>query len=44
MIETLAPRLLISRPIEAVVMPLPTDETTPPVTKMYFGITPLPPR
>jgi len=22
----------------AVVIPLPTDETTPPVTKMYFGI------
>src|SRR5687767_13239162 len=38
MIETLAPRLLINRPIEAVVIPLPTDETTPPVTKMYFGI------
>src|SRR5687767_5146010 len=44
MIETLAPRLLMRRPMEAVVMPLPTDETTPPVTKMYFGIRPLPPR
>jgi hypothetical protein len=38
MIEMLAPRFLIIRPSEAVVMPLPTDETTPPVTKMYFGI------
>src|SRR5262245_46976500 len=38
MIETLAPRLLISRPIEAVVIPLPTDDATPPVTKMYFGM------
>src|SRR5438067_1901563 len=37
MIETLMPRLLRSRPIEAVVIPLPIDETTPPVTKMYFG-------
>src|SRR5262245_1838640 len=41
MIETLAPRLLINRPIEAVVMPLPTDDATPPVTKMYFGMSPL---
>jgi hypothetical protein len=24
--------------MEAVVMPFPTEETTPPVTKMYFGI------
>jgi hypothetical protein len=38
MIETLIPRDFMSRPIEAVVMPLPTDETTPPVTKMYLGI------
>src|SRR5688572_14486179 len=38
MIETLTPRLLINRPNDAVVMPLPTDETTPPVTKMYLGI------
>src|SRR5688500_15647699 len=38
MIETLTPRLLIRRPIEAVVIPLPTEETTPPVTKMYLGI------
>src|SRR5215207_7601584 len=40
MVQTLAPRLLSNRPIEAVVMPLPTDETTPPVTKMYFGMLP----
>jgi hypothetical protein len=25
-------------PIEATVIPLPTELTTPPVTKMYFGI------
>jgi hypothetical protein len=37
MIETLIPRALSSRPMEAVVMPFPTDETTPPVTNMYFG-------
>src|SRR5438876_8797276 len=30
------PRLLSSRPSEATVMPLPTDETTPPLTKMYL--------
>ena len=29
-----------SRPSEAVTMPLPTELTTPPVTKMYFVITP----
>jgi hypothetical protein len=29
--------------MEATVMPLPTDETTPPVTKIYFGPCPLPP-
>src|SRR3954451_19618061 len=38
MIETLSPRALIRRPRAAVVMPLPTDETTPPVTKMYCVI------
>src|SRR3712207_653268 len=38
MIETLTPRLLISRPSEAVVFPLPAEGTTPPVTKMYLGI------
>src|SRR5579864_2457357 len=26
------------RPMEATVMPLPTEETTPPVTKMNFGL------
>ena len=38
MIETLTPRLLINRPSDAVVMPLPTDETTPPVMKTYLGM------
>ena len=32
------PRLFSSRPRLATVIPLPTEETTPPVTKMYFGI------
>ena len=32
--ETLSPRLLSSRPSEAAVMPLPKEETTPPVTKI----------
>jgi hypothetical protein len=36
--ETLMPRALISRPIDAVAIPLPTDETTPPVTKIYLVI------
>ena len=31
-------RDLRMRPRAAVVMPLPTELTTPPVTKMYFGI------
>src|SRR3954454_10299158 len=31
---TLRPRETRSRPIEAAAMPLPRDETTPPVTKM----------
>ena len=30
------PRALSSRPMEAAVMPLPTELTTPPVTKMYL--------
>src|SRR5579884_3372722 len=34
--ETEMSRALSTRPIEATVMPLPTPETTPPVTKMYF--------
>src|SRR5437868_3357988 len=37
MAATEMPRLFSSRPIEATVTPLPTDETTPPVTKMIFG-------
>ena len=32
------------RPSEATVMPLPTDETTPPLTKMYFDTHYLPAR
>src|SRR5947207_1393252 len=31
------PRLLRRRPSEATVMPFPTDETTPPLTKMYLA-------
>src|SRR5215213_7537985 len=38
--ETRRFRLLRMRPSAAVVMPLPTELTTPPVTKMYFGIGP----
>src|SRR2546423_9029516 len=34
---TLRPRAFSSRPSEAAVIPLPSDETTPPVTKTYFG-------
>ena len=41
--DTETPRLLSSRPIDATVMPLPTDETTPPLTKMY-RVTPPPSR
>ena len=33
---TFSPRALSRRPSEAAVMPLPRDETTPPVTKTYF--------
>src|SRR5574338_246575 len=36
--ETEMSRDLRMRPRAAVVMPLPTELTTPPVTKMYFGI------
>ena len=35
---TLNPLLFSNRPKEAAVMPLPNDETTPPVTKIYFVI------
>src|SRR5919108_3169128 len=38
--ETVTFRLLRIRPRAAVVMPLPTELTTPPVTKMYFGMGP----
>src|SRR5687768_9835761 len=31
------PRSLSKRPIDAAATPLPTPETTPPVTKMYLG-------
>src|SRR5687767_9631524 len=37
-IETEIPRLLSSRPMLAAVMPLPSEEVTPPVTKTYFAI------
>src|ERR1044071_8976378 len=33
---TVSPRALSSRPSEAATMPLPSPETTPPVTKTYF--------
>ena len=36
--ETGTPRALRIRPIEAAVMPLPSELVTPPVTKTYFGI------
>ena len=49
-IVTRSPRSTSSRPSEAAAMPLPSDETTPPVTKMNLvvccngcvGITPAP--
>src|SRR5215813_12694586 len=34
---TRKPRASSSAPIEAAARPLPRDDTTPPVTKMYFG-------
>src|SRR5438093_1635255 len=36
--ETGMPRALRMRPIDAAVMPLPSELVTPPVTKTYFGI------
>ena len=39
--ETERPRLLSSRPMLAAVMPLPTDDVTPPVTKTYFANGPM---
>src|SRR5579871_4266320 len=35
--ETLRPRLSRRVPMEAAATPLPREDTTPPVTKMYFG-------
>src|SRR5581483_3298343 len=34
---TRSPRALSNRPSEAATIPLPSAETTPPVTKTYFG-------
>src|SRR4029453_7469323 len=34
---TRKPRASSNAPIEAAAKPLPRDDTTPPVTKMYFG-------
>jgi hypothetical protein len=34
---TLSPRLSNRQPIEAAASPLPNEDTTPPVTKMYFA-------
>src|SRR5271163_2896365 len=34
---TLKPRLSRRQPIEEAATPLPSEETTPPVTKIYFG-------
>src|SRR5260370_42217250 len=35
--ETLRPRAFRMVPMDAAVIPLPIEETTPPVTKTYFG-------
>src|SRR5579884_4385854 len=43
-IETRTPRALSTWPREATVMPLPTEEMTPPVTKMYLVSLMRPPR
>ena len=43
MIETEIPRFFSKRPSEATLIPFPTEDATPPVTKIYFDIlTPLP--
>src|SRR3954471_4864018 len=42
MMLTLRPRLSSRQPIEAAASPLPNDETTPPVTKMYLAGMPAP--
>src|SRR5262245_36871596 len=36
--ETVRPRLSSRHPIDAAAMPLPREETTPPVTKIYLPI------
>src|SRR5579872_1861188 len=38
--ETLIPRFLRRRPSEATVIPFPTDDATPPVTKINLDIRP----
>src|SRR5713226_3803271 len=38
--ETLMPRFLSKRPSEATVIPFPTDDATPPVTKINLDIGP----
>src|SRR5579863_4213121 len=38
--ETLIPRFLSRRPSEATVIPFPTDDATPPVTKINLDIRP----
>src|SRR6266496_1140639 len=43
MIETEIPRFFSKHPSEATLIPFPTEDATPPVTKIYFDIlTPLP--
>ena len=37
-IVTRSPRSTSSRPSDAAAMPFPSDETTPPVTKMYLVV------
>src|SRR6266566_4151604 len=36
--ETVSPRLSSRQPIDAAAIPFPSEETTPPVTKMYLAI------
>ena len=36
MVKTLNPAAFMIAPIDAVVMPFPSEEQTPPVTKIYF--------
>src|SRR5262250_1491789 len=40
MMLILSPRLSSRQPIEAAASPLPSEDTTPPVTKMYFAAMP----